>query len=704
MPNRLDKPVHKVLEDYDLLEVNVIQNRNTLNMSAGMLWVSKRSKIPKCRESTNRNVAYVAWLAVVTHNSLIRNNIAMNYKIYVYTLDTINSPFKDPVKTLTSDSAARTGGGTESPFIINAIKVGRMLGTEVLVSVSEMGEICIWKTEDLDEPPLILNNNGIATWGIAIHGDQGLLAVSANNFKIAVFNIAEMTTKFGKRSSKEPNYLGTAEKIELEGHEHNIPNIDFNETGRYIASVSVDTTCRIWDVSTRRMVTQKRSSSQQLSQDAWCWSAKFIKPGSFKHVVCNDEEISKLYQQRVYQGRSTCLASLGLCHSANNPAFPINVSRVFDLEEEDIDFEIYEGEGEGELDDDTWDARLMEEEDNHMEEVYERQRMEDELEYNLGDQDQDPDEASEIIHPVSQQDNDDEYDTAEEEEEEYDDHDDDRDGPAHLMLSLISAAVDRPITEAEWTATIRTSSDSNVDGWGDPLPAVAGQDSASTTDDNNGWETTTDSNEAAQMEEDTEPEAAASGTQSPSYCIPNVIRATSSSSSIPQLIPTTATETPKPAPKDKHLGEYVMITTSKDVMLASTTLPRMNKIRVEHDMIYKVDIRSDQLLSILDRINMVEWLPELELFVVASQKGTVALMRLLQVEFENGHQACLFNNEHYLPINVLQSTPLYGLTVKKIESERYAPVSYQIFLFYYGGNVLAYTVSRKEDTSIYTIN
>jgi len=38
----------------------------------------------------------------------------MNYKINVYTLDTITSPFKDPVKILTSHNAARTGGGAES--------------------------------------------------------------------------------------------------------------------------------------------------------------------------------------------------------------------------------------------------------------------------------------------------------------------------------------------------------------------------------------------------------------------------------------------------------------------------------------------------------------------------------------------------------------------------------------------------------------
>lgn len=38
----------------------------------------------------------------------------MNYKIHVYTLDTITSPFKDPIKTLASVNATRTDGGAES--------------------------------------------------------------------------------------------------------------------------------------------------------------------------------------------------------------------------------------------------------------------------------------------------------------------------------------------------------------------------------------------------------------------------------------------------------------------------------------------------------------------------------------------------------------------------------------------------------------
>lgn len=477
-----------------------------------------------------------------------------------------------------------------------------------------------------------------------------------------------MTTKFGKRTDKEPNYLGTAEKIELVGHNHNIPNIDFNETGRYIASVSVDTTCRVWDLFTRQTVTQKKSSSREINQDSWCWSAKFIKPGNFKHVICADKGISKLYQQKLFQGRLTSLSHLGLCHSASNPAFPINVSRVFDLEEEDIDFEIYEGSGEGGLYDDMWDNRLLEEEDNYMEEVYERQRMEDEYNYNFGDS-YDPDEASEILRPLtSQEEHDPDYEIDQDNYADYDEYDGDT-NVGELMLSLASAAAaatattagrrgnENQITEEEWAATITDTGDANHDGWGDPLNSPEQQSPSSTEV----WESTIES-ETMQVDTD-DAVAIVGGTNSPPYCIPNIIRSTSNSS-IPQLANTATIVAPR-LPKNgevsqKTLGEYVMITTTKDVILATTTIPCMHKIRAEHDMINKVDIRSDQLLSVLDRISMVEWLPELELFIAASQKGTVALMRLLQVEFEDGHQACLFNNEYYLPSDVLQSTPLYG--------------------------------------------
>ncbi|KAI8997026.1 WD40-repeat-containing domain protein [Pilobolus umbonatus] len=194
--------------------------------------------------------------------------IAMNYRILVYILDTIHSPFKCPIKTLACSHSIEAGGGADSPHAINRILVSRLLDKEVLVSVSDMGDVCIWRTDSLDEPPMILSNES-STWGIAVHGEQGLIAVSANDWKITVFNILEMTRSnpiFGRR---EENCMGNTEKIELSGHEHNIPNIDFNKSGRYLASSSIDMTCKIWDIKTRRVVSEKRMGYSGTGEEPW---------------------------------------------------------------------------------------------------------------------------------------------------------------------------------------------------------------------------------------------------------------------------------------------------------------------------------------------------------------------------------------------------------------------------------------------------
>lgn len=42
------------------------------------------------------------------------------------------------------------------PYIINAIKISRLLEKEVLVTVAENGEVCIYRTDNLQEPPMII--------------------------------------------------------------------------------------------------------------------------------------------------------------------------------------------------------------------------------------------------------------------------------------------------------------------------------------------------------------------------------------------------------------------------------------------------------------------------------------------------------------------------------------------------------------------
>lgn len=72
-------------------------------------------------------------------------------------------------------------------------------------------------------------------------------------------------------SNKNHNWMGKELKIELTGHEHNIPNIDFNHTGQYLASASIDQTCRVWDITTKKVVTQKKTPSvaHEGESDQW---------------------------------------------------------------------------------------------------------------------------------------------------------------------------------------------------------------------------------------------------------------------------------------------------------------------------------------------------------------------------------------------------------------------------------------------------
>lgn len=159
--------------------------------------------------------------------------------------------------------------------------------TEILVAVGDNGEIFAWNIHDLfsiaidgdeayREQPFFKKvntelaenegrNGGVSTWGIALHR-HGLLAVSANNHRITVYNL----WKRHEESTVETvsNYLGDRQRVDLAGHLHNVPCIDFDSSGRYLASGSIDMTCRLWDLSTLRQVGQ-RSVTRTADGDAW---------------------------------------------------------------------------------------------------------------------------------------------------------------------------------------------------------------------------------------------------------------------------------------------------------------------------------------------------------------------------------------------------------------------------------------------------
>ena len=66
---------------------------------------------------------------------------------------------------------------------------------------------------------------------------------------------------------------------------------------------------------------------------------------------------------------------------------------------------------------------------------------------------------------------------------------------------------------------------------------------------------------------------------------------------------------------------------------------------------------------------MLQWIPELELLIVASQKGMVALIRILRIDLGDGEEEYVFNHEAYLPQAQLHSSPLYGMFVSYANGE-----------------------------------
>lgn len=129
---------------------------------------------------------------------------------------------------------------------------------------------------------------------------------------------------------------------------------------------------------------------------------------------------------------------------------------------------------------------------------------------------------------------------------------------------------------------------------------------------------------------------------------------------IPKIIPHEKEEEAMEKMTKRSVWDYIVLTTARNLFVLQAT-KSMKVVRTEKEILSNIDVRADRLLSSMDRLNMTEWIPELELLVVASQKGMVALMRVLRVELSDGRQTCLLNNEKYLPLSGLQSYPLYGM-------------------------------------------
>jgi len=189
--------------------------------------------------------------------------LAQKHEILVYSMTKVdktgkNTDFKVPMRRINVEN-----GDVD----INQIKVGILNGTRpILISVDDVGEVRVFFVDNLDQKPVNFNNNAVSTWGCAVNTQAPMIAVSANSWSISIWNLA---------NSSQEEY----QKTTCEGHNHNIPCIDFSPCGNFIASVSIDCQIKIWEVETGTCIATKRLGTE------WGWGCKWIQSDTIKNLA-----------------------------------------------------------------------------------------------------------------------------------------------------------------------------------------------------------------------------------------------------------------------------------------------------------------------------------------------------------------------------------------------------------------------------------
>ncbi|CAO3565980.1 unnamed protein product [Mortierella alpina] len=227
--------------------------------------------------------------------------LADGSKILVYHFSTLTP--SGPPTFIKRFSDPRCTDDQSNDKTINILQIGHLGTEEVLVTADEAGDVCVWFTMNLQREPLLLSVTESA-WGVAIHSEKRLIAVSSNAHTVTIFHcgldtqlsrqnlLADTDLQDAAESLERPRSTGTepvstspweqtSQQI-LRGHGHNIPCVTFSPCGEFVATASVDQTCRTWRLSDGKQIQQK-----PLGQ-LWGWGVCFINDEAWMSLSRED--------------------------------------------------------------------------------------------------------------------------------------------------------------------------------------------------------------------------------------------------------------------------------------------------------------------------------------------------------------------------------------------------------------------------------
>jgi WD40 repeat protein len=126
--------------------------------------------------------------------------------------------------------------------------VGEIGGEEVVVTTDDSGHIAIYFPRDSFRRAALTLRVVASAWGIDTHSSKRLLAISCNAHFVTIFHLG-----MGIDGWTWTIEVGPEErfpKIELFGHNNNIPTVAFDQMGDYLASGSLDGSIIMWDCRT----------------------------------------------------------------------------------------------------------------------------------------------------------------------------------------------------------------------------------------------------------------------------------------------------------------------------------------------------------------------------------------------------------------------------------------------------------------------